>query len=75
MTPEQERQFNEMIRKTNEVYEFMQQKKRQQISVPVDDASRKNMGLGFIARGTETTPVGSLLVQTQEGIVKVLYAS
>lgn len=75
MNPEQTEQFNEMIRKVGELYEWMKQKKTSQITTPVDDASRKNMGVGFIGKTADTTPAGSLLVNTQEGPVKILYAA
>jgi ATP-dependent protease Clp ATPase subunit len=40
MTPVQLEQFNTMIRQVNEVYTWMQSRKVQQISYPLDDASR-----------------------------------
>lgn len=75
MTPEQEIQFNEMLRKVDEIYRWMEQKQKNQITFPVDDASRKNMGIGFIGKTTDTTPAGSFLVNSPEGPVKILYAT
>ena len=75
MTPEQETQFNEMLRKVDEMYRWMEQKKTAQISFPVDDASRKNIGIGFIGKTTDTTPAGALLVNSPEGPIKILYAT
>ena len=39
MNPEQTKQFNEMITKVNEVYEFVQARKKQQLTLPLDVGS------------------------------------
>lgn len=75
MNPEEKQQFSDMQAQLAALTQFMEEKQRNQISFPVDDASRKNMGLGFIGKSTTTTPTGSLLVNTNEGIVKILYAA
>lgn len=72
MTPEQEQKFNDMIRKTDEVYEFMLSQKN---GFEADsEAKRVSNGLGFIGRDVTTTPTGSVIVNTPEGPIKVLVA-
>lgn len=55
MSPEQFEQFQEMIHKVDELYEFMMQKKEQQISLPLDDASRNILGGVAYDGGGSTT--------------------
>jgi hypothetical protein len=74
MSPEERQQFNDMQARIQELEQFVQSKQRNQITFPVDDASRKNMGLGFIGKDPTTTVAGSLLVNTNEGPMKILYA-
>lgn len=75
MTPEQTAQFEDMLRKVDKVYQWMEAKQKQQITFPVDDASRKVLGVGFMSRGTEVTPAGTVIVNSNEGPLKLLYAT
>jgi hypothetical protein len=75
MTPEEKLEFENMKRAVADLTEFMILKKQHQITYPFDDASRKIIGVGFIARGSETTPAGSILVNSNEGPLKLLYAT
>lgn len=72
MNEEQTRQFNEMVAKVNEIYEWMRQEKNGIILI--DENKRKTMGIGFIGKTGDTTPAGALLVNSPEGIIKLLYA-
>lgn len=72
MTPEQLEQFEEMMRKVNEIYEYVQAAKAGQL--PVNDNQRVLNGLGFIGRTGDTTPAGGLIVNTPEGPITLLRA-
>lgn len=41
MTPEEKKQFDQMKRDIEDLKTFMEEKKRQQISFPVDEASKE----------------------------------
>jgi hypothetical protein len=45
MTPEQKQQFDKMVQQTDELYRWMQDRKRQQITLPVDEASKNALGV------------------------------
>ena len=40
MTPEQTKQFNDMMRKVNELYLWMEARKKQQLTSPLDSVSQ-----------------------------------
>lgn len=75
LTPEEKAQFDQMQQQIAELSEWMKQKKQQQISFPLDDASRITMGIGFIGKDSTTTPTGALIVNSPEGPIKILYAT
>lgn len=51
-------------------------RKQQQISYPIDDASRKTIGMGVMTPvdSSITTPAGAVTVDTNVGPLKVLVA-
>ena len=72
---EQERQrFEKAMEKVEAVYDWMQERKTQQISAPCDDASRKIIGVGFTGRTSDTVAAGGIIVDTNEGPVTLLHA-
>lgn len=75
MSPEERKQFEEMSRKLEELTTFMNDEKEKQNTSLVDDAARKLTGIGFIGRTAETVAAGSILVQSNEGPIKLLYAA
>lgn len=70
MDEDQRIQFEEAMRKVDEMYEHFQQ--TQHGAKPVDDSQRITNGIGFIGRTTDTTPGGALIVNSPEGPIKVL---
>lgn len=50
MNAEQTRQFEEMIRKVDELYKWMQDRKRQQLTLPLDIASVSVLNEAFRSR-------------------------
>lgn len=61
MTPQEREQFNTMLRQVSELYAWMEKRKEQQISYPLDDSSRNAISEG------SATPEGvgtATLIQT-----------
>ena len=62
MTPEEKTQLNQ-------VFEWMQQRKVQQLSYPVDDASRNSLGAAIVT-GAGTTALTQTLASTPGAVPK-----
>ena len=54
--------------------DYIEARKVQQLTYPVDDTSRIALGMGVQGTTTDTTPVGAVLVDTNVGQLKVLIA-
>lgn len=67
MNPEETARFNAMEQKVNELYEFMQDKKRNQLSLPLDIASMQAIAEGLKSIIVERLNVRDIFFQaTQE---------
>lgn len=53
---------------------YVADRKVQQISFPIDDASRVAIGMGIQGLTSDTIPTGALIVNTNQGIYKILHA-
>lgn len=74
MDSQTEQRIKELEMQVKMLMEYKEARERQQISYPVDAASRIAMGVGISGRTTDTTPAGSILVNTNQGVVKILVA-
>lgn len=63
-----------LTRHMEEVMEYIEARKVQQLSYPVDSESRIALGMGVQGIVTDTTPAGAVLVDTNMGQLKVLIA-
>lgn len=53
---------------------WVKARQSQLIPTPVDDQIRLAIGLGVFGTGTDTTPAGSVYVDTNRGKFKILHA-
>jgi len=87
MNKDQQVQFEEAIRKVDEMYTFFESLRGKNIdeliefmealkngTIPLNDNQRVLSGIGFFGRETGTTPAGTILVNSPEGPIKLLTA-
>jgi len=87
MNKDQQEQFEEAIRKVDEMHTFFESMRGKNIeelfefmeamkngTMPLNDNQRVLNGLGFFGRETGTTPAGTILVNSPEGPIKLLTA-
>lgn len=85
MEKDQLAQFEETVRKVDEIYNFFESLRGKDIdelfefvqsikngTVPLNDNLRVTSGVGFIGRTTDTTPGGAIIVNSPEGPIKIL---
>jgi hypothetical protein len=74
MTPQEREIFTKMQQDLAAALEWIEERKAQQISYPVDDASRITMGVGVKGTDSSTTAASSVIVATNIGDLKFLIA-
>lgn len=69
-----QKQIDQLKQKIVDLEQFVATKKRQQISFPIDDASRVTMGLGIIGNKSTsaTTASGYVTVSSNIGPIRIL---
>lgn len=76
MTPEQQQAlaaFQQILPELKSALAWVKARQSQLIPTPVDDQIRLAIGLGVFGIGTDTTPVGSIYVDTNRGKYKILH--
>lgn len=75
MPPEIKQQLDNMQNQITALSQKLNESQTNVISLPVPDETRKNIGIGFISRETDVTVSGSILCNSNEGQIKLLYTA